>query len=584
MAFDGITVSALVAELKDKIEGGRIYKIAQPEKDELLLTIKNDGNQYRLLISSDASLPLLYLTDDNKKSPMNAPNFCMLLRKHIQNARIIRVSQPGLERVVDIELEHLNEMGDLCQKILTVELMGKHSNIIFREQDKIIDSIKHVSAAVSSVREVLPGREYFIPLQEGKMDLLLMNSVSNQQLFLQRLCEVSKAVHKGIYLSFAGVAPIVAMDLCYQAHIDGDKPTNSLTDSEKEQLIQAMEQLCYAIKTQDYHPTIVYENGIPKEYGVLEYQIFGQAEAKTFASVSEMIQTYYAEKSLSTRIRQKSVDLRKITTTAIERNSKKLDLQLKQLQDTHNRDKYKIYGELLQTYGYDAKEGDTSITVINYYDNQELTIPLDENMTAIENANRYFEKYNKQKRTHEAMQKFVEETQVELSYLESVLMSLEMAKSEDDLMQIKEELETNGYIKKHQVKKKQKISSNPMQFVSADGYHIYVGKNNLQNEEITFKLAEGGDWWFHAKGVPGSHVVLQCKGKEIPDRAYEEAARLAAHFSKNGDQDKVEVDYIQKKHVKKPAGGKPGFVVYYTNYSMVIDTDISGISEVSYDK
>lgn len=580
MAFDGITTAALVKELTQKLEGGRIYKIAQPEKDELLLTVKNNGNQFRLLISSDASLPLLYLTEDNKKSPMNAPNFCMLLRKHIQNARIIAITQPGLERVVHIRLEHLNEMGDLCQKILTVELMGKYSNIIFRDDEKIIDSMKHISTAVSSIREVLPGREYFIPGADEKLDILNIDSNGLWNGLEKLLTEKSAAVYRFLYQNITGLSPVVASELCFRAGVDADKPTNALEEVEKKNIFAELVQLSEKIREGSFTPCIVYDGEAPKEFGVFFYQIYAGMQIKEFDSISAVLKSYYEEKSTHTRVRQKSVDLRKIVQTAIERNSKKLDLQTKQLADTQKRDKYKVYGELLHTYGYEVKEGEKSITVVNYYDGSPITIPLDPLLSPMENAAKYFEKYGKLKRTFEALTALTKETEEELHYLESVMIALDMARGEEDLLQVREELVASGYIKKKNAGKKAKLISKPLHFVSDDGYHMYVGKNNFQNEEITFQMAEGGDWWFHAKGMPGSHVIVKCKGAELPDETFEQAARLAAHFSKGGNQDKVEVDYIQKKHVKKPGGGKPGFVVYYTNYSMLIDTDISKIRQV----
>lgn len=580
MAFDGITIAALTAELREKLEGGRLYKIAQPEKDELLLTIKNNSNQYRLLISANASLPLLYLTDDNKKSPMNAPNFCMLLRKHVQNARITAVKQPGLERVVHFHMEHLNEMGDLCTKILTVELMGKYSNIIFRDEEKIIDSMKHISIAVSSVREVLPGRDYFIPGADEKMDLLQPDWNVLRKSAIDAMAEKSVPAQKFIYQNFTGIAPIVGTELCYRAGVDGDKPTNALDDAEKNKLIDELQRLREEVQKENFMPVIVYDGETPKEFGVLPYSIYKGMNQKEFVSVSELLKQYYEEKSTVTRIRQKSVDLRKIVQTAVERNAKKLDLQNQQLKDTQKREKYKVYGELLHTYGYEAKEGDKSITVINYYDGNELAIPLDPDLTPMENAKKYFDKYGKLKRTYEALTVLSKETEEELHYLESVMMALDMAREEDDLTQIKEELVLSGYVKKKGNNKKAKVLSKPLHYISGDGYHMYVGKNNYQNEEITFQMAEGGDWWFHAKGMPGSHVIVKCKGAELPDQTFEEAARLAAYYSKGNGQDKVEIDYIQKKHVKKPNGSKPGFVVYYTNYSMMIDTDISNIRQV----
>lgn len=578
MAFDGITVAALVAELKEKLEGGRIYKIAQPEKDELLLTVKNNGSQYRLLMSANPSLPLLYLTDENKKSPLNAPNFCMLLRKHIQNARILDIAQPGLERVVHIRLEHLNELGDLCEKILTIELMGKYSNIIFRDDEKIIDSMKHVSTAVSSVREVLPQRPYFIPGTEEKINLPKVCEEEIRKEFEKLLAEKSVAAGKFIYKNFMGVSPVMSEEICFRAGVDGDKPTLSLEEEERRRLQEEVLRLKSAVEKKSFSPNIVYKNGAPEEFGVFLYDIFKESEIKEFESISLLLKVYYEEKSAVTRVRQKSVDLRKIVQTAIERNSKKLDLQQKQLSDTEKREKYKVYGELLHTYGYEIEEGAKSAAVTNYYDGQEIIIPLNGDLTPMENAKKYFDKYGKLKRTYEALSVLTRETEEELHYLESVAVALDMAKSEDDLWQIREELVSSGYIKKKGSAKKVKTENRPLHYISSDGFHMYVGKNNIQNEEITFQMAEGGDWWFHAKGMPGSHVIVKCKGAELPDKTFEQAARLAAHYSRGGSQDKIEVDYIQKKHVKKPKGAKPGFVIYYTNYSMLIDTDISGIS------
>jgi len=309
-------------------------------------------------------------------------------------------------------------------------------------------------------------------------------------------------------------------------------------------------------------------------------------EIKRYDSISAVLEDYYAKKNQITRIRQKSADLRRIVNTAIEREAKKYDLQLKQLKDTEKRENYKVYGELITAYGYGVEPGAKSMQALNYYTNEEITIPLDETMTAMENAKKYFEKYNKLKRTHEALSVFIKETKEALDYMESVRLSLDLALTEDDLNAIKEELIESGYLRRHidkNTKKKTqkvKLKNTPMHYVSSDGFHLYVGKNNLQNDELTFQFATGGDWWFHAKGIPGSHVILKTGGvatEELPDRVFEEAAALAAYYSKGRDGEKVEIDYIEKKHVKKPAGAKPGFVVYYTNYSMIATPDISGL-------
>lgn len=577
MAFDGITVAALTKELKETICDGRIAKIAQPESDELLLTIKTKEGQRRLSISASASLPLIYLTNDNKPSPMTAPNFCMLLRKHIGNGRIVDVSQPGLERIIQLRIEHLDELGDLRQKTLVIEIMGKHSNIIFcDEKDQIIDSIKHVPAQMSSVREVLPGRPYFIPDTMEKQDPLTAADEDFSRALRGKPMRISKAV----YTSFTGISPVVAEEICYLAGIDSQMTASDLTDDMLTHLYRQFQYYMEDVRNGAFNPVIYFDGNTPKEFSALPLTHFQNLEKKEYSSISEVLSTYYATKNALVRIRQKSADLRHIVQTALERNRKKYELQSRQLKDTENRDLYKVYGELINAYGYQLPEGSKELTALNYYTGEEITIPLDPVKTPQENAQKYFARYNKQKRTYEALTELISETGDEIRYLESVESALDIALYEEDLTQIKEELSQAGYIRRRQQKKKAKILSRPLHYVSSDGYHMYVGKNNLQNEELTFHFASGNDWWFHAKGVPGSHVILKSGGDEVPDRTFEEAGRLAAYYSKNRGSEKAEIDYIEKKHVKKVNGGRPGFVIYHTNYSLVIDSDISGIEEV----
>lgn len=577
MALDGIVMSALTRELDRCLIGGRINKIAQPEPDELMLTIKNERTTYRLLLSAGASLPLVYLTETNKQNPMTAPNFCMLLRKHINGGKILRIYQPGLERILHFDIEHLNELGDLCQKTLIVEIMGKHSNIIFcNDSGMIIDSIKHISQAVSSVREVLPGRTYFIPETQKKENPLELSF----ETFCAAMNGKPMPLAKAIYTSYTGISPLIAEELCHRASLESAQSANSFSELELTHLFRQFELLMDSVKEGDFAPAIVYNDGAPVDFSVVPLTLYQDSESVPFESISKLLETYYAEKNVITRIRQRSVDLRKIVQNALDRSRKKYDLQLKQLKDTEKRDKYRIYGELLNTYGYSLEPGAKKLTALNYYTNEEVTIPLDETLTAQENAKKYFDKYGKLKRTFEALTTLTEETREEMEHLESISTALDIALSEDDLVQIKEELTQYGYIKRHNTGKRVKITSKPFHYISSDGYHMYVGKNNFQNEELTFKVATGNDWWFHAKGAPGSHVIVKTNNEELPDRTFEEAAKLAAYYSKNRNAEKVEIDYIEKKHVKKVAGAKPGFVIYHTNYSMIIDSDISNIRQV----
>lgn len=587
MAFDGITIASITKELNQHLTGGRIYKIAQPESDELLLTIKNNGSQYRLLLSADASLPLVYLTDKNKQSPLTAPGFCMLLRKHLQNAKILDITQPGLERVIRIRLEHLNEMGDLCQKTLVIEIMGKHSNIIFCNENTIIDSIKHISGIVSSVREVLPGREYFIPQTQDKQDpLAFLEEAQNAgagrtiQDFREKLLSMPMPLYKALYCAYTGLSPVMAQEICFRAGLDGDIPAGSQTPDALERLYETFLSALKQIAAGHFQPNIIYEKKTPIEFGALPLTLYADKDTVFFDSISQVLEHYYEEKNTLTRIRQKSADLRKIVQTALERNIKKYDLQRRQMKDTEKREKYRVYGELLNTYGYGAEPGARSIEALNYYTNEMITIPLDGTLTPSENAKKYFDKYGKLKRTFEALSELTTEVKSEIEHLESIATALDIALKEEDLVQIKEELIESGYIRRKGGNKKAKITSRPFHYISSDGFHMYVGKNNYQNDELTFKLASGNDWWFHAKGIPGSHVIVKTEGKELPDRTFEEAARLAAWYSKGREQEKVEIDYLQKKNVKKPNGAKPGFVVYYTNFSMAIDSDISGLVQI----
>lgn len=582
MAFDGITTNCIMQELNHLLAGQRISKIAQPEREELLFTFKalNEGSN-RLLISANASLPFLYMTKENKTSPLNAPNFCMLLRKYIGNGRISAISQPSMERVLCFTIEHLDEMGDSAVKYLYVEIMGKHSNIIFCDKDgQIIDSIKHVSGQMSSIREVLPGRPYFIPAQQDRFDPWQIAKEQFVEQILKKPCSVAKA----IYTSLVGFSPIIATELAYRSGLDADDSTAALTQADVERLYDVFRSLLQDLSDRNFSYGIYYDpvTGAPKEFAPIPLTIYSDMEYKTFSSISEVLEAFYAQRNKHTVIHQKSTDLRKIVSIHLERDRKKYLLQKKQLADTEKKDKYRIYGEMLHTYGYAASPGDKSIEVTNYYTNKPFVIPLDPTLDAMENAKKYFDKYAKLKRTGNALSSYILETENEIKHLESIETSLSIAETEGDLAAIKEELQEYGFIKKHSGKKTNRISkSQPLHFVDDNGFHIYVGKNNYQNDQLTFKFATGNDWWFHAKQMTGSHVIVKSENKELPDSTYEYAAALAAYYSSGRDNEKVEIDYLQKKNVKKPNGSAPGFVVYYTNYSLVATPSLAHVTLVS---
>ena len=570
MAFDGIVISNLTYELNTNLVGGRISKISMPEDNELIFTIKNNAKTYRLLVSASASLPLVYLTDVNKPAPKVAPAFLMLLRKYIGTAKINNIFQMGLERILCFELEHLNELGDLSHKRMYIEIMGKHSNIIFTdENNKIIDSIKRISANMSSLREVLPGREYFLPEELKKKDLLN----TGLEEFIEILKSKEYPLVKSVYMNFAGISPLIAEEIILRASLLSQAPSTSLSELEYTHLFHTIQNLLEDINAHNFTPNIIYKGEEAIEFSSINLYSYESKEYKreSFDSVSKMLYDFYSSREAFVLNRQKSSDLRRIVNTALERASKKYDLQEKQLQDADKKDIYRVYGDLLNTYGYSLKGGESSFTTENFYDdNKEITIPLDKNKSAKENAKKYYDKYAKLSRTTKALSEEILKTKNDIEHLQSIQTALEVSSDDESLSQIRQELVDFGYIKKHSSAKKQKIASNPYHYISSDGYDIYVGKNNYQNEELTFKVATGNDWWFHAKGIPGSHVILKSNNEEeLPDRAYEEAAALAAFYSKAKDADKVEVDYIQKKNIKKVAGAAPGFVIYHSNWSMV---------------
>ncbi|GHU63213.1 fibronectin-binding protein A [Clostridia bacterium] len=573
MAFDGIVIANLVDELQQKLVGGRILKCYQPEKDELILSIKQQKLTFRLFLCANASLPLIYLTEKQKENPLTAPNFCMLLRKHIMNGKILSITQPDFERVIELEIEHVNELGDYCRMYLIMELMGKHSNLIFcNEQRIILDSIKHISAQMSSVREVLPLKPYFLVQAVKKANPLFIAKEEFLALFSTQAIQCRNFFVQ----NFTGISPLLAQEFCFRANIDSDRPISSLNKEEIFSLYQAFDQIREQVRQKKFTPSIWLEQNQPIEFSSVDLLSHVHLVKKTNESISCILEEYYSLRSQFTRMKQKSFDLRKIVSIAYERNRKKYELQKAQLEDTKKKEQYRLYGELIQAYQYQYPTPQKEILVENYYQNNEkILIPLDEQFSVAQNASYYFERYQKLKRTEENLKGFVQETLEELNYLESVNHSFAFASSTEDLQDIREELMESRYIRRKPQKNKRSKSSQPLHYVSPEGFSFYVGKNNVQNDYVTFQLASSLDWWFHAKGIPGSHVILKMNDtNEPPEHIFEYAAALAAYYSKAQGNEKVEIDYIQRKYVKKIKNKKPGAVLYHTNYSLIISGKI----------
>lgn len=573
MALDGIVIAALVKELRDTLLGGHIQKIAMPEKNELLLTVKNHAAQHRLLISCEASLPLLYLQAENKPSPLTAPGFAMLLRKHIGSGKITAVEQLGLERIVRIETTQLNELGDIAPRALYTELMGKYSNIIFTdENDVILDSMRRVPASVSSLREVLPGRPYFVPEKLQKTNPL---ELSETDFTAALTAQGSLPLDRALSSAFSGISSLIAQEVLFRTSLEPREVFDGLSAEKRNALYSVFSSLMETVRTERFEPVMYLRDEVPVEFSALPLETLKAEglEARRYTSVSELLYSYYALRAESSRMRQKSSDLRRLVQNHLERSQRKRILQEKQLADSQKKEKYRIYGDLLNSYAYQIPAGADHYVAENFYDeNRPLRIPLDKNLSPAENAKKYFDRYAKLKRTELAVGAELEKTVQEEAHLASVLTALELATEESDLAEIREELAAFQYVKRQRAqkgKRPQKIQSHPLHFRSSDGFDIFVGKNNYQNEELTFKVASGSDWWFHAKGMPGSHVIVKANGQELPDRCFEEAAALAAYYSKGRDQDKVEIDYLQRRNVKKVNGAPPGFVIYHSNWSMM---------------
>ena len=602
MAFDGITTAAIAGELERYLRDARIARIQQTERDELQITCKTAadlgrGRQVRLIMSAQAQLPLVYISDTGKQAPSEAPAFCMLLRKHLENGRIVSVEQPSLERVVRIGVTHYDEMGDLRTRTLLIELMGKHSNIILTdENDVILDAIKHIPSSVSSVREVLPGRPYFLPDTQQKQDPLAVRDMTS---FLDALCGADADLHRLFYTRFKGISPLMAEEICYRARADASAHLSQTDDACKKALYDAFSEIMENVRSGRFSPVIYYENNQAKEYAALPLMIFEDringcaVTRQPCDDMSALLTRFYAQKNIQSRMRNKSADLRHIVTNLLERTVRKYDLQRDQMRDAEKRDRYRLRGELLTAYAHTIEPGAKEAKLIDYNTGKEVTVPLDESLSATENAQKCFDRYARMKRTYDTLEKLTKEVAEEITHLQSIRMALDLARSESDLQDIRRELIASNYLRGTSAEraksgKKTKGSvkpaeSKPFHYRTGGGFDVYVGKNNTQNDRLTFQKQgdkRGGDWWFHAKGIPGSHVVLKADGREIPDRDYEEAASLAAYYSAGRDAGKVEIDYMPLKNVKKPGGAKPGFVVYYSNYSMVADTDISSLTQV----
>lgn len=570
MPFDGIVTSNMVWELNSLLSNGKIEKIYQPESDEITLHIRANGVNYKLLISSSSSYPKLHLMSSSKNNPPSAPNFCMFLRKHIQGGRISLIVQRDFERIVEIHIESYNELGYPSMKKLIVEIMGKHSNIILidAESNKILDSIKKISVDVNRYRQILPGKEYVSPPDQNKISPLNADAF----LFIGKLTEANVPIIKSIYQSFQGVSPFIARQICELADIDEDMPSQNISQESFEKLYYYFSKIVSSIKNKKYQPCLLSDEmdnlvdfyAFPTEYAVKYYKI------KYFDSISMAVEAFYYNKDTQNRLKQKSADLHKHVHSLLDKLGLKKQRLLEEIMEAEKADSFRLCGELLNANLYCIKDGSSHARLENYYNPGEIIeIPMDEHLSPSENAQKYFKKYNKAKKTYKEKLIQLEEANKELDYLESVFLNIEGAYSSQDIEEIRQELIDENYLKKrNMLQKNKKIQSRPLSFTSSDGYAILVGKNNKQNDILTLKTAAKSDIWLHTKDIPGSHVIIVTQGTKVPEKTILEAAALAAYHSKGKMSENVPVDYTLVKNVRKPNGSKPGMVIY-ENYNTV---------------
>ncbi len=579
MSLDGIFLSSIKFDLYNKLIGGRVDKIYQPDKNEIIIAIRNNGENHKLLMTAASGSPRLHITDVIRKNPQEPPMFCMLLRKHLSGAHVTDIKQINFDRILEITFECKDELETTVHKSLIIEIMGKHSNIIFINAKTriIIDSIKRVAENVSSVRQVYPGIKYVIPPEQDKLNTLeiteeiFKDSVnnSNDGLF----------IYNFFYKNFIGLSPFISKEICFLAKIDESTYMGELTTEQKERLWTAFNYMLEKVKSNDFSFNMYMdEDSGQTQFYCLDVEYLKHLEKRHYICPGKLLDDYYYEQDNKNKINQRVASLIKSMNTKIDRDRKKIEKQRNELLNAEDREKYKIYGELLLA-NLHKKPEDHKLTVINYYDpeQREITIPLDPRMNISQNSQKFFKKYNKLKKAEEELQKLIETSLNEIQYLENILYSIEACETVDDLDEIYNELTAEGIMKKNKVKKLKAFKPEFITYTSSEGHEILVGRNNLQNDMLTFKIGKKDDYWFHAKNIPGSHVIIKTNGEELADNEYVEAASVAAYYSKGKNSGTVEVDYTKKINVKKPPNAKPGFVIYDTNFSMLVKPDISGI-------
>jgi predicted ribosome quality control (RQC) complex YloA/Tae2 family protein len=563
MAFDGIVASAVTQELREQLLPGRIEKIYQPEPDQLTFHMKTRTGKVFLLLSANSSHPRIHLIEKQPENPPAPYSFCMLLRKHLTGSRILDVKQVGRDRILQMEFESANELGYSVRKTLTIEIMGKHSNIILtdRESHQILDAIKRVSIDVSRERQILPGKSYVLPPSQGKTPIEQISQELTDTIY-----SYPGGVEKGLLTYLEGFSPLLCREIAFRLEEDGG--------ASRETLQNLLVEIKNDLNSHQYYPTVYLDKDqTPLDYHVIPLTLYQHlGTAISFASTSQALEYYHLHKNASNRLKQKAMDLNKSLRTSMERLYLKKQRLLEDLERAKQADEFRLYGELITAQLHRIPIGSPSATLENYYDQTPITIPLDPKISPAKNAQQYFKKYGKLKGSTKEKMLQLGETEKDLEYLASVESFLEMADQLDVLEDIRKELRENGFIRKSKASQEsRKGKPSYLHYVLKNGAKVLVGRNNKENDILTFRESKPGDYWFHAKDFPGAHVILRPSQGVPTELEIQETAAIAAYHSKGRQSGNVPVDYMPLRYVKKPNGAKPGMVIFTHQQTIYVD-------------
>lgn len=596
MPFDAGVMAAVVSQLKRTVMGARVDKIYQPERDEIILSLRTAGESKKLLLSACAGNSRVSFTTAERENPMQPPMFCMLLRKHLSGAHILDVRQIGFDRAVEIKLTSADEMGYSSAKYIICEIMGTYSNVVFLDENRKILGVLHpISLSANNKRQVLCGFEYENPpRQEGKTDALNVDRYT----FVQKInaavsSGINTSAEKFLIANYSGLSPLVAREIVYRAT---KNTATAVGECDAEKLWFYFEDICGIVKEEKYAPCLVKDtNGKVVDFSFCEIRQYGSTTSvKSFDDISVLLDSFYLERDKQERIKHRGQDVLRLLTNASSRITKKTALQKQSLKDCENKERFKRFGDLITANIYMLKKGMTKVELVDYYDENmpTVTVELDERYTPSQNAQQYYKKYNKAKSAEIMLAKQIAESEKEIEYIDTIFDSLTKAETEADLSQIRTELAVSGYGKtldnlrrsmtknKKEYKNALKKEYKPLKFVTTSGIEVLCGKNNLQNDYITTELASRDDYWFHVKNAPGSHVVMRCGKDEPPAEDFTQCAMIAAFYSSQKQLPQAPVDYTRVRNVKKPSGSKPGFVIYETNYTCYVTANEEDVEKM----